>query len=83
MRFTECLNDTTKNRGVLAFAVDPGPKRLRKGSVTILDRAVSLGCRLSLVAAFAATGFERAQNSLGARRRVRRPLDVEWLPSRS
>jgi NAD(P)-dependent dehydrogenase (short-subunit alcohol dehydrogenase family) len=24
MRFTECLNDTTKNRGVLAFAVDPG-----------------------------------------------------------
>ena len=24
MRFTECLNDTTKDRGVLAFAVDPG-----------------------------------------------------------
>ena len=24
MRFTECLNDTTKERGVLAFAVDPG-----------------------------------------------------------
>lgn len=24
MRFTECLNDTTKGRGVLAFAVDPG-----------------------------------------------------------
>jgi hypothetical protein len=24
MRFTECLNDTTKNSGVLAFAVDPG-----------------------------------------------------------
>jgi NAD(P)-dependent dehydrogenase (short-subunit alcohol dehydrogenase family) len=24
MRFTECHNDTTKDRGVLAFAVDPG-----------------------------------------------------------
>jgi NAD(P)-dependent dehydrogenase (short-subunit alcohol dehydrogenase family) len=24
MRFTECLNDTTKDRGVFAFAVDPG-----------------------------------------------------------
>jgi NAD(P)-dependent dehydrogenase (short-subunit alcohol dehydrogenase family) len=24
MRLTECLNDTTKDRGVLAFAVDPG-----------------------------------------------------------
>ena len=24
MRFTECLNDTTKDGGVLAFAVDPG-----------------------------------------------------------
>jgi NAD(P)-dependent dehydrogenase (short-subunit alcohol dehydrogenase family) len=24
MRFTECLNDTTRERGVLAFAVDPG-----------------------------------------------------------
>ena len=24
MRFTECLNDTTKEKGVLAFAVDPG-----------------------------------------------------------
>lgn len=24
MRFTECLNDTTKSGGVLAFAVDPG-----------------------------------------------------------
>lgn len=24
MRFTECLNDTTKDHGVLAFAVDPG-----------------------------------------------------------
>jgi len=24
MRFTECLNDTTTDRGVLAFAVDPG-----------------------------------------------------------
>jgi NAD(P)-dependent dehydrogenase (short-subunit alcohol dehydrogenase family) len=24
MRFTECLNDTTIDRGVMAFAVDPG-----------------------------------------------------------
>ncbi len=24
MRFTECLNDTTKDRGIFAFAVDPG-----------------------------------------------------------
>ena len=32
-----------------------------------------------MVAAFAAPGFERAQNSLHARRRFRRPLDVEWF----
>ncbi len=32
-----------------------------------------------VVAAFAAPGFERAQNPRGARRRVRRPLDVEWF----
>ena len=30
-----------------------------------------------MVAAFAAPGFERTQNPLDARRRVRRPLDVE------
>lgn len=29
MRFTECLNDTTKASGVLAFAVDPGLVRTR------------------------------------------------------
>ena len=32
-----------------------------------------------MVAAFAAPGFERTQNCLDARRRVRRPLDVEWF----
>src|ERR1700730_9136777 len=32
-----------------------------------------------MVAAFAAPGFERAQNSPDARRRVRRPLDVKWF----
>jgi hypothetical protein len=32
-----------------------------------------------MVSAFAATGFERVQNSLDARRRVRRPLNVEWF----
>jgi hypothetical protein len=32
-----------------------------------------------MVSAFAATGFERVQNSLDSRRRVRWPLDVEWF----
>ena len=32
-----------------------------------------------MVADFTAPGFERAQNSLDARRRFRRPLNVEWF----
>jgi hypothetical protein len=32
-----------------------------------------------MVAALAASGFERTQNPLDTRRRVRRALDVEWF----
>jgi NAD(P)-dependent dehydrogenase (short-subunit alcohol dehydrogenase family) len=39
MRFTECLNDTTKNRGVLAFAVDPGLVRTSMTELQLLSDA--------------------------------------------
>jgi hypothetical protein len=39
MRFTECLNDTTKNRGVLAFAVDPGLVRTSMTELQLLSEA--------------------------------------------
>jgi NAD(P)-dependent dehydrogenase (short-subunit alcohol dehydrogenase family) len=39
MRFTECLNDTTKNRGVLAFAVDPGLVRTSMTELQLLSGA--------------------------------------------
>ena len=39
MRFTECLNDTTKERGVLAFAVDPGLVRTSMTEFQLLSEA--------------------------------------------
>jgi NAD(P)-dependent dehydrogenase (short-subunit alcohol dehydrogenase family) len=39
MRFTECLNDTTKNRGVLAFAVDPGLVRTSMTELQLFSNA--------------------------------------------
>jgi len=39
MRFTECLNDTTKDRGVLAFAVDPGLVRTSMTELALFSEA--------------------------------------------
>ncbi|MBW0001540.1 MAG: SDR family NAD(P)-dependent oxidoreductase [Verrucomicrobia bacterium] len=39
MRFTECLNDTTKDRGVLAFAVDPGLVRTSMTEMQLFSEA--------------------------------------------
>lgn len=39
MRFTECLNDTTKDRGVLAFAVDPGLVRTSMTELQLFSEA--------------------------------------------
>ena len=39
MRFTECLNDTTKDRGVLAFAVDPGLVRTAMTELQLYSEA--------------------------------------------
>jgi NAD(P)-dependent dehydrogenase (short-subunit alcohol dehydrogenase family) len=39
MRFTECLNDTTKKRGVLTFAVDPGLVRTSMTELQLLSDA--------------------------------------------
>lgn len=37
MRFTECLNDTTREGGVLAFAVDPGLVRTTMTEMQLLS----------------------------------------------
>ncbi|MDR3374013.1 MAG: SDR family NAD(P)-dependent oxidoreductase, partial [Ancalomicrobiaceae bacterium] len=39
MRFTECLNDTTKDGGVLAFAVDPGLVRTAMTELQLTSEA--------------------------------------------
>jgi NAD(P)-dependent dehydrogenase (short-subunit alcohol dehydrogenase family) len=39
MRLTECLNDTTKHRGVLAFAVDPGLVRTAMTELQLYSEA--------------------------------------------
>jgi NAD(P)-dependent dehydrogenase (short-subunit alcohol dehydrogenase family) len=39
MRFTECLNDTTKDGGVLAFAVDPGLVRTSMTELQLFSEA--------------------------------------------
>jgi NAD(P)-dependent dehydrogenase (short-subunit alcohol dehydrogenase family) len=39
MRFTECLNDTTKERGVLTFAVDPGLVRTAMTEMQLYSEA--------------------------------------------
>jgi len=39
MRFTECLNDTTKSAGVLAFAVDPGLVRTAMTELQLTSEA--------------------------------------------
>jgi NAD(P)-dependent dehydrogenase (short-subunit alcohol dehydrogenase family) len=39
MRFTECLNDTTKEGGVLAFAVDPGLVRTSMTELQLFSEA--------------------------------------------
>ena len=39
MRFTECLNDTTKAQGVLAFAVDPGLVRTAMTELQLYSEA--------------------------------------------
>ncbi|MCX5494751.1 SDR family NAD(P)-dependent oxidoreductase [Kaistia dalseonensis] len=39
MRFTECLNDTTKEGGVLAFAVDPGLVRTAMTELQLYSEA--------------------------------------------
>jgi NAD(P)-dependent dehydrogenase (short-subunit alcohol dehydrogenase family) len=39
MRFTECLCDTTKDRGVLAFAVDPGLVRTSMTELQLFSEA--------------------------------------------
>ena len=39
MRFTECVNDTTKDRGVLAFAVDPGLVRTSMTELQLFSEA--------------------------------------------
>ena len=39
MRFTECLNDTTKSGGVLAFAVDPGLVRTAMTELQLTSEA--------------------------------------------
>ena len=39
MRFTECLNDTTKGGGVLAFAVDPGLVRTSMTELQLFSEA--------------------------------------------
>jgi NAD(P)-dependent dehydrogenase (short-subunit alcohol dehydrogenase family) len=39
MRFTECLNDTTKEIGVLAFAVDPGLVRTSMTELQLFSEA--------------------------------------------